>query len=379
MARRGENIYKRKDGRWEARAIKGYNEQGKAVYAYFYGRSYREAKDRMFMALPYVEYEPMQDCQKAGNAICFGVILDNWLDISKAKLKESSYAKYHNLVHNHIKPSLGKHLLSGINNTEINRLVLEKLKQGKHGSKGLSEKTVKDILTIVKAALRYAKDESLLADINIKVTLPKKRPKDMRILSTDEQTVLEKFLCTDMDESKLGIYLCMYTGVRIGEVCAMLWGDISLGEGVLTVKRTMQRVQALEAEVSAKTKITITDPKSNFSVRTIPLPECLLDKLKQFYPTDKNAYLLTGDVKRFIEPRTYQYRFKSYLSQCGIKDANFHSLRHTFSTRCVSLGFDNESLSEILGHSNVNITLNRYVHPSLAMKRNNMSKLTALS
>ena len=141
----------------------------------------------------------------------------------------------------------------------------------------------------------------------------------------------------DMDESKLGIFLCLYTGLRVGEACALLWSDISLEEGVLTVKRTMQRVQTLEADFSAKTKIIVTDPKSNFSIRTIPLPDCLLAKLRQFRPAYQNAYLLTGDANRFIEPRTYQYRFKSYLSRCGIKDANFHSLRHTFSTRCIAL------------------------------------------
>ena len=225
--------------------------------------------------------------------------------------------------------------------------------------------------------MRYAKDESLIDDININVILPKEKPKDMRVLSKDEQTALEKFLCTDMDESKLGIFLCMYTGLRVGEVCALMWSDISIEEEILTVRRTMQRVQTFESE--KKTKIIITDPKSHFSKRIMPLPKCLIDKLRQFYPVNPCVYLLTGKSERYIEPRTYQYRFKSYLSECGIKDANFHSLRHTFSTRCVALEFDIKSLSEILGHANVNTTLNLYVHPSLDMKRNNMRKLTVLS
>jgi len=114
------------------------------------------------------------------------------------------------------------------------------------------------------------------------------------------------------------------------------------------------------------------------SVRTIPLPDCLLEKLRQFCSPLQDAYLLTGEAGRFVEPRTYQYRFKSYLSKCGIGDANFHALRHTFSTRCVALGFDTKSLSEILGHANVNITLDRYVHPTYDMKRSNMNKLESL-
>jgi integrase len=208
--------------------------------------------------------------------------------------------------------------------------------------------------------------------------MPKERPSKMRVLSDDEQAILEKFLCTDMDESKLGIFVCLYTGIRIGEVCSMLWSDFSLEKGVLNVSRTMQRIQNLETESSEKTKVVTTDPKSDFSVRTIPLPDCLLEKLKQFNPALQGTYLLTGEAGRFIEPRTYQYRFKSYLLKCGITDANFHALRHTFSTRCVALGFDLKSLSEILGHANVNITLNRYVHPTLEMKRSNMNKLEAL-
>ena len=351
------------------------------VYAYFYGQTYKEAKDKMFMTLSYVDCKPMQTHSNVKDAILFETLLDMWLDNCKIRLKESSYVKYHNLIHSHIKPSLGKYQLSKISNTELNRFIADKIKQGKGNSKGLSEKTVKDILTVVKAALRYAKDESLIADINIKVTLPKEHPKDMRVLSIAEQTALEKFLCTDMDESKLGIFLCLYTGLRVGEVCSLMWGDISIEEGLLTVSRTMQRVQTLEIGISAKTKIIVTDPKSNYSKRTIPLPECLVDKLQQFCPANlcADTYLLTGESRRCVEPRTYQYRFKSYLSRCEIKDANFHSLRHTFSTRCIALGFDIKSLSEILGHANVNITLNRYVHPTLDMKRNNMSKLTTLS
>ena len=379
MAKRGENIYKRKDGRWEARAIKGYNEQGKAVYAYFYGRTYKEAKDKMFLSLPYVGSSLKPIPHRVGDTILFGVLLDRCLEHSRLRLKESSCVKYHNLISKHIKPSLGDYPLSDIDSKTVSKFAADKLKTDKCNEiKGLSKKTVKDIISVIKSALRYGKDESLIIDFSINIILPKEKPHNMRVLSTDEQVTLEKFLCSDMDESKLGIYVCLYTGMRIGEICSVLWSDFSLEDGVLNVSRTMQRIQNLETESSEKTKIITTDPKSNFSVRTIPLPDFLLDKLKQFRPTLQDAYLLTGQAERFVEPRTYQYRFKSYLARCGIKNANFHSLRHTFSTRCVALGFDIKSLSEILGHANVNITLNRYVHPTFDMKRVNMSKLEAL-
>jgi len=203
MAKRGENIYKRKDGRWEARAIKGYNEHGKAVYAYFYGRTYKEAKDKMFMSLPYVDGSPMPTLQNSEdaqeNAIFFGELLDKWLECSKLRVKESSYVKYHNLVNKHIKPSLGDFALPNINSTTVNRFVVDKLSDKDGIANGLSVKTVKDLISVIKSALRFGKDEGLISDFNINVTLPKDKPNNMRVLSTDEQTALEKFLCADMD------------------------------------------------------------------------------------------------------------------------------------------------------------------------------------
>ena len=380
MARRGENIYKRKDGRWEARAIKGYNEQGKAVYAYFYGKTYREAKEKMFATLPYVEYNPAASSQKSDDGISFETLLNRWLDISKIRLKESSSVKYQNIINKHINPLLGKYPLSSITNAILNKFFADLLKTGKDEPNGISEKTAKDVLSVIKTAMSYAKSESLVSGFNINVVLPKEKPKDMRVLSTDEQAVLEKYLCDNMDESKLGIFLCLYTGLRVGEICALVWQDISLEDRVLTVRRTMQRVQTFEASPSARTKVIITSPKSNFSERTIPLPECLVSKLQQFRPSGdcQDVYLLTGESERYVEPRTLQNRFNTYLSKCGIKKANIHALRHTFATRCIALGFDIKTLSEILGHSNVNITLNRYVHPTFDMKRSNMDKLEAL-
>ena len=380
MARRGENIYKRKDGRWEARVIRGYNEHSKAIYAYFYGRTYKEVKEKIFAPLPYVGSNAESIPQRDDETLLFGSLLDRWLDNSKIKFKESSYVKYFNLINNHIKPSLGKHPLPSVNNVELSKFVADKLK-GKcdHSNRKLSEKTVKDIISVIKSALRYARDESLMsANVNINIVLPKERAKDMRVLSTDEQTDLEKYLCADMNENKLGILVCLYTGLRVGEICALKWSDISFENGTLTVRRTMQRIQSLEAGAPSKTKVIVTDPKSNSSVRTIPLPDCLINKLKMFCHDRSDTYLLTGELGRYVEPRTYQNRFKSYLINSGIKGANFHSVRHTFATRCVALGFEIKSLSEILGHANVNITLNRYVHPSFDLKRSNMNKLEVL-
>ena len=380
MARRGENVYKRKDGRWEARIIKGYTEQGKALYAYFYGRTYKEAKDKIFMTLPCVTGDSAVISNMTDKGPCFGIVLDTWLKRKEVGLKKSSYVKYFNLINNHIKPSLGHHALAGISSTVLNSYVAQKYKAGKRVTEGgLSEKTVRDIITLIKSVLRFSKDEGLLSDVaNINVTLPREKPKEMRVLTKDEQADFEKYLCSDMNASKLGVLLSLYTGLRIGEICALKWRDIALDEHTLTVNRTMQRVQTIDNACLTKTEVLVTEPKSDCSTRIIPLPDCLIDRLRAFRPANPNAYFLTGEARRYIEPRTFQNHFKSYIAGSGIKDANFHSTRHTFATRCVELGFEIKSLSEILGHANVNITLNRYVHPSFDLKRSNMNKLACL-
>jgi integrase len=379
MPKRGENIYKRKDGRWEARVINGYNEQGKALYAYFYGRSYKEAKDKIFSPLVNINGAT----RVVNDSLCetaFNDLLDSWLKEKTTRLKKSSCAKYFNLVKNHIKPVLGHMMLTDISNSVIAAFVTEKSKSGRmNADGGLSGKSIKDILSLIKSALRYAKKEGFIStEIPIDLTYPQQKTKEMRVLTKEEQAVFEKYLCTDIDNSKLGILLCLYTGLRVGEICALTWDDISIDNSTLTVNRTVQRVQNIGDVASAKTNVLITEPKSIYSNRTIPVPDCLISILDSFKPALSNAYVLTGKMDYFIEPRTYQNRFKFYIAASGIRNANFHSLRHTFATRCVELGFEVKSLSEILGHSNVNITLNRYVHPSFDMKRLNMNKLTYL-
>ena len=376
MARRGENIYKRKDGRWEARMIRNYGSRGKAVYYYLYGRTCKEVKPKIFEPL----YQDIQKKVEAGeNDVLFETVLDAWLCNSRIKLKESSHAKYLNIINNHIKPSLGRVGITKISSTLLNEFATSKLSSGKRNEGGgLSEKTVKDIMSVVKSVLKFAKEESLLTNNSFNINLPRGRIAEMRVFSKDEQVMLESYLHSDLDECKLGIILCLYTGLRIGEICALKWSDISLAENTLTVRHTMQRVQVFDGTASRKTKIIITDPKSVCSARIIPLPECVSTKLISFCPSSPTAFFLTGDSQRYIEPRTYQNKFKAYVADSGVNEANFHTTRHTFATRCVEVGFEIKSLSEILGHANVNITLNRYVHSSFDLKRRNMSKLSYL-
>lgn len=200
----------------------------------------------------------------------------------------------------------------------------------------------------------------------------------LRVLSPQEQQRLTVYLYDNMELCNLGILVCMYSGLRIGELCALRWENILWNEQCIYVKETMQRLQNtdISGTLMSKTSIVISAPKSACSIRKIPIPEQLFSLLR-IYECESSTFLMTG-TKSYIEPRTLQYRFKRITEKCNIYDVKFHSLRHTFATRCVELGFDIKSLSEILGHANVNITLNRYVHPSMEQKQKNMNLLSEL-
>lgn len=372
MSKKGENIYKRKDGRWEGRYIRCYDENGKAKFGYIYGKTYTSVKQCLIQkknTIPFPATSPLQ-------SISYNELLDSWLQSSQINVKESSYARYHHLIETHIKPHLGKYPLPKIRTELIESFIFQQLTSGRlDNTGGLSPKTVNDMLTIIKSTVNYAKCRNLNMTCELSHLYIKRKDQEMRVLTKSEQDSLVKALLNQMDPLKFGVLLALYTGIRIGELCALQWEDFCFKRCVLHVRKTMQRIQDTSKASMSKTKIIITEPKSECSIRDIPLPIFICDYAKQFWTAPK-AFVLSGDEHRYIEPRTMQNHFKRYVRESGIKHANFHALRHTFATRCVELEFELKSLSEILGHTNVNITLNRYVHSSFELKSANMNKLT---
>ena len=373
MSKKGENIYKRKDGRWEGRYILSYDLTGKAKYGYVYAKSYTETKQKL------LERQTNNAIKKATSSrkTLYGNVLEDWLRSVKMRVKESTYARYKRLVDSHIAPILGKYDISNISTQLIEQYVDYLLSDGRlDGQGGLSPKTVTDIVTIIKNTMEYAKYHGYCVMCHLdKLSIKRSNHKEMRVLSTTEQNALLRVLFENMDLYKLGVLICLYTGIRIGELCALRWKNISLQDGVLKIRETMQRIQNSDNGGSNKTKVIITEPKSHCSIRDIPLPAWLVNNLRPFQ-SEPDAFVLSGKVGRWVEPRTMQNYFQRYLTESGIEHANYHSLRHTFATRCVEVGFDIKTLSEILGHTTVNITLNRYVHSSFELKCTNMDKLT---
>lgn len=372
MSKKGENIYKRKDGRWEGRYVRFYDENEKAKYGYIYGKTYNDVKQRL---LEKKALSAKQTVSLAKCGILYNDILDMWLQSSRINTKESTYARYSHLIDTHIRPQLGKYQLSKISTQLIEGFIERKLACGRiDKGGGLANKTVTDILTVVKSTMEYARYNNYEVSCNLSKLTVKKKDKEMRVLCQTEQEALIRVLIHDMDLYKFGVLLSLYTGIRIGELCALQWEDVNIANSTLKVRKTMQRIKETNVGAATKTKIVITEPKSECSIRDVPLPSFITEMARQFVEAPK-AFVLTGDRNKFVEPRTMQNRFKTYVKESGINDANYHALRHTFATRCVEVGFEIKSLSEVLGHSNVNITLNRYVHSSFELKCANMNKL----
>lgn len=374
MPRKGENIYKRKDGRWEGRYIKKRRIGRKSTYGYVYGKTYREVKAKLSKKQSEVQLSLSIKGQKE---ITFANAVKLWHDASRGMFKESTQIKYQNILSNYIMPIFGAVKINEIGNSEIFTFSRNLITTGGKKKRGLSPKTVSDVLSIMKNILRYA--SSIGYEVpNIERIFSVKRPSSpLRVLTLQEQADLCAYLRSEFLFSNIGILLCLFTGIRIGELCALKWEDISITEKTLYIHRTMQRIQTNDKMNGPKTKILISTPKSSCSIRTIPLPDCIIGDLARCV-NSPTAFFLTGRENYFIEPRTMQNRFKRILHSCNIYPANFHSLRHTFATRCIEVGFDIKSLSEILGHANVNITLNRYVHPTMSLKRENMNRLNTI-
>ena len=361
--RTGENIYKRKDGRWEGRYKNGYKPDGKVKYSSVYGKTYGEAKTKL-EAIKRAEKTPQKSLQVK---LC-DVALE-WLKTAKIKVKESTYALYRRNVESHILPHVGGLKLSQITSQRLTAFASDLLSHGRcDGKGGLEPKTVQDICVLLGSILEFAKTE-YNANPVVKLPTLKAPEKEMRVLSLDEQQKLENYLFSDLDLTAIGCLLALYTGLRLGELCALTLSDFDLSSGTVKINKTMQRIKNHDDKNKAKTKIIIDMPKSRASVRVLPLPAFLLEIIKKrYFHVAPCAFFLTGSVGRYLEPRGMEYRFKQITDKCNLKAVNFHALRHTFATRLAERGTDIKTLAELMGHSSSKMTL-KYMHTSERQKR----------
>lgn len=281
-------------------------------------------------------------------------ILSKWLEEQRTYQKYSTYSLYFNLCTNHIIPGLGDHDMEFITEDIVQEFILDKLDHGNlvNGS-GLSMKYVKDLLCII----------NLTIDKEFMIKLPYEAPKEIEIFDKEDQVALINHLQSNITFKTLGILLCIHTGIRIGELCALKWSDIDLDNRTVKIDKTMIRTYT---RIDGS-KLRITPPKSRSSNRIIPLNSSIM-YYANLLQQDDDCYILTG-TNKYIEPNKFRLYYNRILKNLHIDHRKFHSLRHTFATRCIECGCDYKSLSQLLGHSNVAITMNLYVHPQMELKR----------
>lgn len=372
MPRKGENIRKRQDGRWEGRYIKSRDLSGKAIYASVYAQTYVDVKQK----LSDIHWQIVNGKVCGGEEHTFREILYLWLESIHIKLKPPTYSNYLYMIETHILPFISTISVNKVDSKFINNLLFQKSKHGRlDGKGGLSPSYVKKISYILNAALEYGAKENLCAYIKGNVTTPPKQNKKLDVLSLKEQIRLERFIYADFNEWDMGILLSLYAGLRIGEVCGLKCTDFDFERQTIHIKHTVERIKNIDGKYGeGKTALVLCDAKTFSSDRIIPIPPLLSSRLAEIVKSG-GTFLIKGKSRKHTEPRNYQYYFAKRLEQAGVRQINFHMLRHTFATRCIEAGMDVKSLSEILGHSSVNITLNTYVHSSLEHKRTQLERM----
>ena len=288
-------------------------------------------------------------------------IIKLWENDKKLYVKKSTYSAYILLIENHINPYFGDK--EQITEEDVQKFVLTELR------KGLSQKSIKDIIIVLKMILKFAVKQKLLAYNEIEIKFPTVGEKtDLEVLNKNDHKKIINYLQENFTFKNLGIYICLSTGMRIGEICGLLWSDIDVENGIIKVRRTVQRIYVIDGE-TRHTEILIDTPKTKNSIRDIPMTTELYKIIKPLKKVVNNDfYVITNEAKP-TEPRTYRNYYERLIKRLGIQKLKFHGLRHSFATRCIESKCDYKTVSVILGHSNISTTLNLYVHPNMEQKK----------
>lgn len=300
----------------------------------------------------------------------FNVWLENYV---KPSAKLGTYRLYADIVEKRLAPALGEYELDELRPVVIQKLVAELLKSGNaRTGKGLAVGTVNLIVTVIQAALKTAANvgeaKDYLAD---RIKRPRASSKSVLCFSLAEQKKIERAVLADKRRKMLGVLICLYTGLRIGELLALTWSDVDLKASTINVNKTCLKEKGVGGEQLVGT------PKTESSRRTVPLPRQLLHILKEAKRASHCPYVVSAEGKP-VTIRSYQRSFALLLEKLNVPHRGFHSLRHTFATRALECGMDVKTLSEILGHKSATVTLERYAHSLPEHKANMMNRLGAL-
>jgi len=305
-------------------------------------------------------------------------LLTEWLEqYEKEHVKARTYARYRGLITAHINPILGEQSIESVTRGDIRDFLSEQKASGniKNSAGRLSAASTNLMLTVLNLAFEYARDRDMI-DQNPceRIRRVKGETKRVDAFTADEQKQLEATLIRSGDRRLFGILLCLYTGVRIGELLALEWEDVDLIRGWMRITKTVYR----HKDESGSWRLVVDTPKSHSSNRIIPLPSYITELLKQEKQNANSPYIVENKKGERMPIRSYQYLFEKLTKTAGVRTLNFHALRHTFATRALECGMDIKTLSELMGHKNASITLNRYAHSMMSTKIEMMQKLPKL-
>ena len=367
MARRGENIRKRKDGRWEGRYIKARTSEGKIQWGYVYGTSYAEVKQVLIRKKAEAGFYDLKRTN-----LTFEELSEVWLQSIRSGIKESTYAHYSYTLHKYLFPVLGETPIVSMDEGFLEQAMQKIIAPIDAAHKPLGNSSARECLSMLRRICKYAAHLRLIRPMELEVSLPKALDKTSVPLSPAEQQRLYQYVQENPTPRKIGLLLGLELGLRIGEICGLQWGDFDLKLGTLKISRTVCRISC----GNGHTKVVIQTPKTRTSRREIPIPKQLLTTLKKLHENASDStWFLSGNGEKPVEPRCYRKSIKAYLKQASVRQVHPHALRHTFATTCLQAGCDVKTLSELLGHANANITLQRYVHSDLTRKCREMNRI----
>lgn len=363
MSRRGENIYKRKDGRWEGRYIKGRQLNGSIHYGYVYGKKYYDVKQKLTLIKSQLPHYQEQTIYSYSGTVQDWAVY--WLEnFVLPTVKLSTYVSYKSKLSVHILPQLGETKLTELKKEELQSLCDQLEKK-------LSGTSVHAVFRVFHTCLGVAQEKELIAKNPADaLRLPKLGKRSSKALSVGEQKRLKQV--ANSTTNGLAVLIALETGMRIGEISGLRWSDIDWERREIHVQRTLQRL----TDNNGKSQIVEGVPKTVSSTRVIPLSKRLYHLLWQQKDASENAYILSNTEKS-VEPRVVRYQFKQMSKAAGLSEVTFHTLRHTFATRCLEAGVNIATISALLGHRSIKMTLDVYTHSLLSQEREAIDQVSA--
>lgn len=298
----------------------------------------------------------------------FKEISIDWMTMKGQYVKKSTLSAYSLIVENHLLPVFANNSI--IFENDVQNFVLSKI------NSGLSVKSIKDILVVLKMVLKYGNKRGLSNEYDWdNITLPSYHKQEVQVFSVETQKEIMSYLKNNFTFRNFGIYLCLAAGLRIGEVCALKWKDLDLKTEQISINKTINRIYVTDERLGRHTKLIIDTPKTHNSIRKIPMSNEIVKMVRGVTKIVNQEYFVLSNESIPMEPRTYRSYYNKLLKKLKVQKLKFHGLRHSFATRCIESNCDYKTVSVLLGHSSVNTTLNLYVHPNLEQKKKCISKM----